>query len=106
MIEFLEKEKRNDVSEFISSFSKRQTKDLSKLNIPSFSDFLLEKEEKEESENPNKNLGKGVLEKEKMLEDINFLTINFPSFGNSVLNDIICSNIDINETKIKSFIYN
>ncbi len=103
MIEFLEKEKRNDVSEFISSFSKRQTKDPSKLNIPSFSDFLLEKEE---SENPNKNYGKGVPEKEKMLEDINFLTINFPSFGNSVLNDIICSNIDINETKIKSFIYN
>ncbi len=106
MIEFSEKEKRNnkEISQFILSFSKRQITDLSKLNISSFSDFL---EDKEEGENSNRKNGQEVPGKENcMLEEINFLNIKFPFYKNSILNDINGNNIDINETKIKSFIYN
>ena len=106
MIEFSEKDKRNDkeISQFILSFSKRQTKDLSKLNISSFSDFL---EDKEERENLKRKNGQEVPEKENcMLEEIHFINIKFPFFENSILNGINGNNIDINETKIKSFIYN
>ena len=104
MIEFLKKEKRNDkeMTEFILSLSRRQTTDLSKINITSFSDFL---EDLEKSENPCRNNRDEVPEEEnEIFEKENFLTIKFPFLKNSILNDFNDNNI--NETKIKSFIYN
>ena len=106
MIEFSKKEKRNDkeMAQFIFSFSRRQTTAQSKLNITSFSEFL---EDIEESENPKRNIGHKIPEKEnKMLEDANYIDIKFPFLANSVLNDINDNNSIINETKIRSFLYN
>ena len=104
MIEFSKKEKRNDkeMTEFILSLSRRQTTDLSKINITSFSDFL---EDLEKSEIPFRNNRDEVPEEEnEIFEKENFLTIKFPFFKNSILNDFIDNNI--NETRIKSFLYN
>ena len=105
MIEFSKKVKRNDkeIIEFILSRSRRQTTDLSQLYIPSFSDFL---EDIEKSENPCRSNREEVPEEEnKMFEKENFLTIKFPFYKNSILNDINVNN-NINEIKIKSFLYN
>ena len=104
MIEFSKKEKRNDkeMTEFILSLSRRQNTDLSKINITSFSDFL---EDIEKSENLCRNNRDEVPEEEnERFEKENFLTINVPFLKNSILNDFNDNNI--NETKIKSFIYN
>ena len=106
MIEFSKKEKRNDIeiAEFILSFSKRQTADLSKLNITSFSDFL---EDIEEAKDPNrKNIPKIPEKENKMSKNVNVLAIKFPFFEKSVLNDINDIHLDINKTKIRSFLYN